>query len=544
MKTRGALAVVFLLALSVVGVVRAESPAVELGALRAHVGFLADDRLQGRDTGSPEYGIAALYAATRFAEYGLAPGAGGSYLQPVRFVESRVENPSLRITATASGESGAQPLVPLDDYILTGSVSAPRSRVSAPVVFVGYGIDAPELGETDYAGVDVRGKVVLLFSGAPASFPNDQRAHHSSRRLKAELAERHGAIGVLTIRDRSDEKRVPWERVVTYAHRPRTAWKGANGEVQDAFPGLALFAALSRPGAGKLFAGSGVDLEALLDAAEKRESRSRLLPIRVDASCDNALREVESPNVVGVLPGSDPALRGEYVVVTAHLDHVGVGTAVDGDTIYNGFYDNAMGSAILLEAARILGKSAERPRRSILFLLVTGEERGLLGSDYFASYPTIPLAAIVANVNVDMPLLLTPTADLVAFGADHSSLGPLTDRAAKDNGFALIPDPMPEEVIFVRSDQYSFVRRGVPAIYLTAGSGSVDGGEAQRKASAAFVATNYHRPSDQLDLGADWPSVARFTATEVELARLIADADARPQWNSGDFFGDTFRPAH
>ena len=148
------------------------------------------------------------------------------------------------------------------------------------------------------------------------------------------------------------------------------------------------------------------------------------------------------------------------------------------------------------------------------------------------------------HVNVDMPLLLTPTADLVAFGADHSSLGPLTERAAKDNGFALIPDPMPEEVIFVRSDQYSFVRRGVPAIYLTAGSGSVDGGEAQRKASAAFVATNYHRPSDQLDLGADWPSVARFTATEVELARLIADADARPQWNSGDFFGDTFRPAH
>ncbi len=545
MKSRGALAVGFLLALSVVGVVRAESPAVDLAALRAHAGFLADDRLQGRDTGSAEYEIAALYAATRFAEYGLTPGAGESYLQPVRFVESRVENPSLSVaaTGTVAGERGGQPLVPLEDYILTGSVSAPRSRISAPVVFVGYGIDAPELGENDYAGVDVRGKVVLLFSGAPASFPNDQRAHHSSRRLKAELADRHGAIGVVTIRDRSDEKRVPWERIVTYAHRPRTAWKGRDGKLQDAFSGVALFAALSRPGAGKLFAGTGVDLEALLDAAENRESRSRLLPLRIEASCDNALREVESPNVAGVLAGSDPVLRDEYVVVTAHLDHVGVGTAVDGDTIYNGFYDNAMGSSILLEAARILAKSPERPRRSILFLLMTGEERGLLGSDYFVSDPTVPLASIVADVNVDMPLLLTPTADLVAFGADHSSLGSLVERAAKDNGFALIPDPMPEEVIFVRSDQYSFVRRGVPAIYLTAGSGSVDGGEAQRKASAAFVATNYHRPSDQLDLGADWPSVARFTATEVELARLIADADGRPQWNPGDFFGDTFRPA-
>lgn len=546
MKIQIALAVGVLGMCGSPGDARAQSPAVDLAALRAHAGFLADDRLQGRDTGSAEYGIAAHYAATRFAEYGLAPGAGGSYLQPVHFVESRVENPSLQVTSTgsAAGARGAQPLVPLEDYILTGSVSAPRSRISAPVVFVGYGIDAPELGETDYADVDVRGKVVLLFSGAPASFPNDQRAHHSSRRLKAELADHNGAIGMVMIRDRSDEKRVPWERLVTYAERPRTAWKGQKGEVQDAFPGLAFFAALSRPGAGKIFAGTGVDLDALLDAAEKRESRSRLLPIHIEASCDNALREVESPNVAAVLTGSDPVLRDEYVVVTAHLDHVGVGTPVDADTIYNGFYDNALGSAILLEAARILGKSAERPRRSILFLLVTGEERGLLGSDYFAAYPTVPLAAIVADVNVDMPLLLTPTADLVAFGADHSSLGLLVERAAKSNGFALIPDPMPEEVIFVRSDQYSFVRRGVPAIYLTAGSGSVGGGDAQQKASAAFLATNYHRPSDQLELGADWPSVARFTATEVELVRSIADAGARPQWNPGDFFGDTFRPAH
>ncbi|MEZ5313954.1 MAG: M28 family peptidase [Thermoanaerobaculia bacterium] len=224
---------------------------------------------------------------------------------------------------------------------------------------------------------------------------------------------------------------------------------------------------------------------------------------------------------------------------TAHLDHIGVGEAVDGDTIRNGFYDNAMGSSILLEVARTVA-AAERPRRSVLFVLVTGEERGLLGSDYFATWPTVPASAIVANVNVDMPLLLTPTADLVAFGADHSSLGALAEKAASGNGFRLAPDPMPEEVIFVRSDQYSFVRHGIPAINLSPGLTSVDGSDTQQKAFTSFLANNYHRPSDEIALGADWPSVERFANAEVELVRLIGNEGAKPRWNEGDFFGDLF----
>jgi len=248
--------------------------------------------------------------------------------------------------------------------------------------------------------------------------------------------------------------------------------------------------------------------------------------------------------VVGILRGGDSALRDEYVVVTAHLDHVGIGTEVDRDEIYNGFYDNAMGSAILIEAARALAARPEPPRRSIVFLLVTGEEKGLLGSDYFASYPTVPADGIVANVNIDMPLLLRPVADLVALGAEHSSLGAFAEAAARANGFEVAPDPNPEEVVFVRSDQYSFVRRGVPAINFNPGSATRGGGDAQAQAIEAFREECYHRPCDEAELGTDWDSVRRYTATNAGLVAFIADAEARPRWNDGDFFGTTFSSAH
>lgn len=525
------------LALLAPSVVRAGDPAgVDVAALRAHAEFLADDSLRGRDSGSPEYAIAARYAATRFASWGLAPGNGESYFQPVHFAEAQVRKSSL--VARRGGKRVE--LEALTDYILFGGMTQERAKLSADIVFVGFGIDAPELGRRDYEGLDVRGKIVLLVKGAPASFPTDQRAHYSSNRLKAELAERLGAVGIVVVRDRSEEGRIPWRRVQSYADHPRTAWIGESGAIQDAFPGIAFSAVLSREGAAKLLAETADSIDSLLDSAERLDYRSRALPVRLDVAYESRLTRAESPNVAAILPGSDPALAGEYVVVSAHLDHVGIGRAVEGDTIYNGFYDNALGSSILLETARVAALAAVRPRRSTLFLLVTGEERGLLGSDYFAQHPTVAAAALVADVNVDMPLLLTPTADLVAFGAEHSSLGELARTAVAAHGFTLIPDPMPEEVIFIRSDQYSFVRRGIPSIYLTAGSGAVGGGDAQAKASGAFLAQSYHQPSDEPDLGADWDSVARFTAAQADIVRAIADASGRPTWNAGDFFGETF----
>jgi Zn-dependent M28 family amino/carboxypeptidase len=250
--------------------------------------------------------------------------------------------------------------------------------------------------------------------------------------------------------------------------------------------------------------------------------------------------EATSTNVVGLLRGSDPVLAGEYIVYTAHLDHVGVGTPVDGDDIYNGYYDNAMGIALMLEAARAFAAMPLRPARSILFVAVAGEERGLLGSDYFAHYPTVPTEALIANVNLDMPLFLYPLADITAFGAEHSSLESLIAPAIATEDFLLTPDPIPEEVIFIRSDQYSFVRQGVPAVYLVPGFASQDPAIDGAAAFREHLATHYHRPSDDDTRPVHWDSALRFARANVRIGLQISATAERPSWNDGDFFGTRF----
>lgn len=520
---------------------RPAAPAVgaapdDLAALRAHLAFLADDRLEGRDTGSRGHEIAALYAASRLAEYGLLPGNGESWEQRIRFLSARRLSSSIALRS----RGGARRLDWKTDYLASPSVAHAKVDLTAPVVFAGYGVEAPELGRDDYAAVDARGKLVLVFLGAPPSFPIDERAHYSASRTKLETAARHGAVGVLLLSSRADERRYPWQRKMLYADRPSLRWMHPDGTLADAFPEIELVASLSPAGAEKLLAGSGVELDALLDAEERGEVMPRSLALRLGAREENEISDVTSPNVLALLPGSDPALRSELVVLTAHLDHVGVGPAVDGDTIYNGFYDNAMGSAIVLETARRLAASPVRPRRSVLVALVTGEEKGLLGADFLAQHPPGPAGAVVANVNVDMPLLLTPLAELIAYGAEHSNLGAAAAGAAAAHGFRLGRDPFPEEVVFVRSDQYPFVRRGVPALFLDSGYATLEGGDAQQKAAAEFQRRHYHRPSDEARLGTDWETVERFTAAVTDLVRAVGDAAERPRWNPGDFFGDRF----
>jgi Zn-dependent M28 family amino/carboxypeptidase len=512
-------------------------PPVDLAALEGHLAFLADDRLEGRDTGSTGYEIAALYAASRFRQYGLEPGVAGSFEQRIRFATATVAGSSLAVVP-AAGER--RPLEPLTDYVLHPSVVHARVELTAPLVFAGFGVEAPELGRRDYTGLDVAGKIAVVLSGAPDAFPANQRAHHGSRRTQAEVAAARGAVGLVVVRTRRDAQRVPWARVAAHAGHPVLRFRHPDGALQDAFEGLRFGAMLSERGAETLLAAAGVELDALLDAAAKGEATPRPLGIELALSLESRLGETTSPNVVARLPGAG-ALAAEHVVATAHLDHVGVGQAVDGDTIYNGYYDNAMGSAILLEVARRLAAApAGRARRSIVFALVTGEEKGLLGADYYAHHPTVPAESLVADVNFDMPLLLAPLADLVAFGAEHSTLGALAERAARAHGFTLTPDPFPEESIFVRSDQYPFVRRGIPAIFLSAGGGTRGDGDAQMRATRDFLARHYHRPSDEAGLGVDRGSLAGFTAAATELVRLIADAPERPRWHPGDYFGTTF----
>ena len=446
---------------------------------------------------------------------------------------------------TLHRDSGDSELQWKEDFVMGGDEMRPETSVTAEVVFAGYGVHAPEMGYSDYEGIDVRGKIVAVFGGAPQNFPHNERAFYSSGRTKAEEMVKRGAVGRIGLRSRVDQKRVPWERLTLNAGILQgMSWINLSGQVADYHPEIEGEAAFSVPTAAELFEGAPITFEEALDAAEAGRPFSTPLGTEVTLSQKTRHEQVESPNVIGIVPGSDPTLQDEYVVFSAHLDHLGIGAPVDGDEIYNGYYDNAMGVSLLIEAARAFAAMPEPPRRSILFIALTGEERGLIGSDYFAHYPTVASDSLVANVNLDMPLLLYPLADVIAFGAEHSTLQQLIEPAVAAEDFALTPDPVPEEVLFIRSDQYSFVRQGLPSVFLVPGFTSMD---PQIDGAVAFqehLATHYHRPSDDSSRPVDWNSALRFARANVRIGSAIADADERPHWNEGDFFGERFaRPA-
>lgn len=508
--------------------------------LQAHAFFLADDALRGRDTGTAEYEIAARYVAAELRQLGLEPaGVDGGFLQPVRYRKSTLDLDGVRVVV--HGEAGDLQLAWKEDFLMGGDPGREEATVTAPVVFVGYGVAAPELGWDDFAGLDVEGKILLRFRGAPASFPHNERAFYSSERTKRELAVARGAVGVLTMSTRERLERVPWERSTRHAGRPGLEWIDDDGSIRDDEPRIRGEATLGPSGARRLLAAAGRDYDALLAAEASGAVAGFELPLRVTLARRTWHEEVTAANVVARLPGSDPELAAEHVVYSAHLDHVGVGAEVDGDTIYNGLYDNAMGTAVLLEVARLFAEQPAAPRRSILFLAVGGEEKGLLGSDYFAHHPTVPIDSLVANVNLDMPLFLFPLAEVIAFGVEHSSLQAAVAAAAGSVGWTLVDDPMPEETLFIRSDQYSFVRQGVPSVFVVTGHGSSDPGVDGRAVWREFLAARYHTPQDQPGgVPVHWPSAVAFARMNHEIGRLVAEADDRPRWNEGDFFGERF----
>jgi Peptidase family M28 len=403
------------------------------------------------------------------------------------------------------------------DYIPGVSVTQAAVDVDAPVVFVGMGVHAPELGHDDYAGIDVRGQVVAYLTGAPTSLQGEIRAHFANGTTKALEAEKRGAVATIAI--------VAPSRRMTWA-------KDGRPFSPVSIPGLAV---LGPAGAAKLFAGAKTPY-ATIAAAEKADKPvpSVMLPAKITARLRNTLGKAESRNVVAVVPGSDPALAAENVVLTAHLDHVGIGKPVKGDAIYNGAMDNAMGVATLIEASRAL--AASPPKRPVLLVALTGEEKGLVGSDYFARHPLPAGGKPVANVNIDMPILTYAFTDMFAFGADRSSLGPIVAGALKPMGIALTPDPDPAEGLFTRSDQYRFVQAGIPAVFLKTGFAGPG-----KAATAAFRSTHYHQPSDEITLPINWTAAAKFVDANVAIARGIADAPAAPTWNRGDFFGVLFK---
>jgi Peptidase family M28 len=469
--------------------------------IRAHVRFLADDLLEGRLAGTRGYDLAANYVAAQFATLGLQPGAiDGGWLQTLQLIEASAVIPAAQLTLTREGVSTT--LTVGDDFLPIADTNAAESTVSAPLVFVGFGVYAPALHHDDLAGLELRGKIAVLLSGAPERFPSTERAHYSTSLTKYPELIRRGVVGVLTFLTPGDNERNPWERSLQSSWRPRMRWLDAQGVAADSFPQLACVMSLSPAGAAKVFASAPRSLSDVFAAAGASRAQGFALPGSASLKRQSLLGKRSSANVLGMLRGSDPRLAREIVVVSAHLDHLGKGAPVNGDGIYNGAVDNASGVAVLLEVARALAGGRERPRRSVLFAALTGEESGLLGSDFLARHPPLAGGVFVANVNIDMPVMLTAIADLVAFGAEHSDLGPTAARAAQAEGLTLTPDPMPEETIFVRSDQYSFVRQGIPAIYLDHGVSAlprvpvVD----TRALVDDFLRNHYHQPSDEIAL--------------------------------------------
>ncbi len=509
--------------------------------IRAHIEFLADDLLEGRAAGSRGFDLAARYVATEFLALGLRPAGTDGWYQPVELVEATVVVPAGEFVIERDGRT--ERLATTVDFLPAADFTQEQSSVTAPVEFVGFGVSAPERGYDDFAGADLRGKIAVVLSGAPPSFDSESQAHYSATLTKYPELVRRGAVGVVIVSTPTDETRTPWERSVQRSWFPRMRWLAADGQPVDAFPELKRLAQMGRAGASRLFAGSGHALdEAYANAAASRPQHFAL-PGRVTLSGRTTLARRHSENVVAVLEGSDPSLRREYVVLSAHLDHLGTGAAVGGDSIYNGALDNASGVAVMLEVARRLSADGRRPKRSVLFVALTAEERGLLGSDVFARQPPVPKDALVADVNMDMPVALGPVANWVAFGAEHSTLGAVAARAAQAEGYALAPDPLPEEHIFVRSDQYMFVRQGIPSIYMSNGSGSKDPAIDVKARWEDFLKNHYHMPSDDVSLPIHYPSLAGLARVDARIVREVADAPQRPAWNRGDFFGGKFAPA-
>ncbi len=513
--------------------VNAALPA-DQAALKAHVMFLASDALRGREAGTNEYEIAAQYVAAQFYAAGLRPaGVDGSYLQPVPLLSARpADKGTLALTR---GRGAPVALAFGEDYLPSADPERAVTTLDAPVVFAGYGIVAPQYKRDDYKGVDVKGRIVAILSGAPGGFDGEERAHFGSIPNKAAIAAGKGAAAVIVLESPASARVRPFARLAESWDEWRMTWADAQGRGHLPSRGTPIVATLSLKGADRLFAGDRGWASALRAAeAGKPVIAPFASGARLAVALKTERKTVVSSNVAGIIPGSDPKLKDQVVVLTAHLDHVGVGRAdARGDTIHNGAMDNAMGVAALIEEAKRFQASGRPPRRSILFLAVTAEEKGLIGADYFAHNPTVPKAGLVANVNLDMPVITYKFEDMVAFGAARSNLGEIVARATASVGVGVGQDPMPEQGFFVRSDHYRFVQQGIPSVFLWPGLAG-PGGEAFNR----FLAQRYHRPSDEVgNPEIKWDQGVRFIDANYAIARGIADADARPAWKKGDFFG-------
>ncbi len=492
-----------------------------------HVEFLADDKLEGRNTGSEGHRLAARYVATQFEKAGLKPAGTDGYIQPVKFKTRSIDESHSSVALLRAGVS--EPLK-LGEEISIGLRTDPAPFVEAPLVFAGYALTIPEQKFDDFGEVDARGKIVVYLTGAPPNLPGPLSSHYQSAGERAAALKRAGAVGTIVISNPKSMD-IPWSRASLARLAPAMSLADASLNEGE---GLKIGLTMNPAYADKLLAGSGHTFAEILDAANSGKALPHFaIPASLKATVGVTRGEVESQNVAAIYPGTDPKLREEYVVMSAHLDHIGVGAAINGDTIYNGAMDNASGVASMLDIAEMLHETKARPKRSILFVAVTGEEKGLLGSRYFARYPTVPAKQIVADLNSDMFLPLIPLKLLTVYGQDESDLGDSVTAIAGAMGLKIQRDPEPLRNVFIRSDQYSFIREGVPSLAIKVGA---EKGSPEEQVMKRWLTERYHAPSDDLKQPVDKQTAAKFDQFMAKLLERIADQPERPRWKNGSFF--------
>jgi len=493
----------------------------------SYVQYLASDQMEGRLTGSDGYRRAARYVTEQFQASGLAPKGVEGYLQPVRFDVQRIQAAQSSLTLLQKGQE--HPLSLGEEALLGSRLPQPKS-LEAPLVFVGYGLHIPEAHYDDFADQDLHGKIIVYLNGGPSQLSSALKAHSRSPQEFYRAVEKAGAVGIVSIPNPKSMD-IPWSRMALAASQP--GMQLADPALQDT-RGPMFTLTLNPAHAQQIFAGSGHAWSELLALGDAGKPLPRFpLSTRLRARVSALTEQVESPNIVGVLPGSDPQRKGEYVVLTAHLDHLGIGEPIGGDRIYNGAMDDASGVATLLDVARQLHEAHASLKRSVLFVVVCAEEKGLLGSRYFAGHPTVPAQSLVADLNTDMFLPIIPLNNLTVFGLEESTLGDDVRAVASGMDVKVLPDAQPDRNIFIRSDQYNFIRTGVPSIM---SAFAATPGTEEEKTMKAWLTNRYHAPSDDTNQPVDLVAAARFNRLLLTLTERVANADARPQWKQASFF--------
>jgi Zn-dependent M28 family amino/carboxypeptidase len=494
----------------------------------AHVKFLADDSLEGRETGSEGLRKAQSYVVDQFTKAGLQPAGTDGFYQPVKFISRQIVEKDSSAALVRSRK--VEPLTLGEDAFFSTRADLTSEEITAPLVFVGYGLKIPENNYDDLSGLDLNGKIVVYLAGSPSEISTALSAHYQTVGERWKSLKQAGVIGIISIPNPASMD-IPWSRMSL--NRAHPSMELAEPEFNET-PGLKMAMTFNPAQAEKLFAASGHKFEEIAALGKDRKPLPHFpLGISLKARATVKTATVESANVVGKLPGNDPTLKNEYVVLSAHVDHLGIGEPINGDRIYNGAMDNASGVAVLLDLAAAWKAHSEQLRRSVLFVVVTAEEKGLLGSKYFAAHPTVPPKSMVADINIDMFLPIVPLKVLKVAGLAESDLGDRAQEAAQLFGVRVQPDPEPLRNTFIRSDQYNFIRHGIPAVKLDAG---YDPGSPEQKILKDWLTNRYHAPSDDLAQPIDSASAGLYEEIIRQLLISVANTDARPAWKPDSFF--------